>query len=92
MDRKIRPMSPEDIKSAIKAKGLNQAAIARELGISPVVVSDVIKGIKNSRRVHAAVSEATCIDLKILWPDTYLYGDGPRKPGGRWINWKRKAA
>lgn len=92
MERKIEGMAPEDIKAAIKKNGLNQSAIARELKISPVVVGDVIRGIKNSRRVHEAISEATGIDLKILWPKIYLYGGGPKNPGGNRVTWNRRVS
>ena len=88
--RKPSGMTPQDIQNAIADKGLNQAAIARAIGLSTVTVSGVIRGKTVSRRVHIAIAEAIGRDVKEIWPDLYLHGEPKR--GRRQIDWDRSAA
>lgn len=82
--------SKQKIQSALASHDLNQAAIARALGISPTTVSDVITGNTVSGRIHKAIAEAIGEDVKTIWPQHYL--NGSPKRGRRMITWDRKAA
>lgn len=82
--------TPEQINDALKKNGVNQAAIARELKVKPPTVSDVVKGSKCSRRIHAAIAEAVNEDVQRIWPQFYL--NGTPKPGPKKVIWHRKAA
>ena len=85
-------MSPLEIQNALSRANLNQAAIARALGISPSHISAIIYGKRNSRRVHAAIAEATGLDKKIIWPDLYKIPGHEPKTGRPSRDWNRVAA
>ncbi len=50
-------MHPEDIKAELRKKGLTLAFIARELGVAPTTVSQVIRGRSTSVRIERAISQ-----------------------------------
>lgn len=81
MNSEPKDMSPVEIKVALIRSGVSQVQIAKSLGINPSAVSRVIDGSSVSHRVRKAVAEATGIDLKQIWPSTYIEAGGPRKPG-----------
>lgn len=64
-------MHPEDIKAAIRKKGSSQAAIARELGITPTTVNLVIYGRSTSRRVAKKIAAVSGLQTNQLWPGKY---------------------
>ena len=64
-------MHHEDIKAAIRKKGVNQAQIARHLKVSEMLVSSVIAGKNKSARVAKAISKIVGVPVDELWPDTY---------------------
>jgi len=64
-------MHPADIKAAIEKAGTTQAAIARQLGVGPVMVWQVIHGRSVSRPVADAIADITGLSLKKLWPGVY---------------------
>ncbi|MEN6420956.1 MAG: helix-turn-helix domain-containing protein [Smithella sp.] len=88
--RKIKNWSRKEIQDALDESPVTQAAIARDLGITPVTVSDVVKGRTNSQRVHKAIAEAIGRDIKEVWPELYLHGEPKR--GRKMVIWHRKAA
>jgi lambda repressor-like predicted transcriptional regulator len=88
--RKIKNWSRQEIQEAIHQSPINQAAIARELRVSTVTVSDVIKGRTTSQRVHRAIAEAIGRDVKEIWPEIYLHGEPKR--GRKMVVWDRNAA
>lgn len=59
-----------DIQASIKKAGTTQAAIARDLGVSPTAVANVIRG-KKSYRIAKAISAVVGIPVSRLWPGTY---------------------
>ena len=77
---KIQDMNPVKIKSEMILAGITQTDIAKDLGVSQPSVNRVIAGIDVSDRIRRAIANAIGIDVKKIWPSTYLY-DGPRKPG-----------
>ena len=64
-------MHPEDIKALLRKRGMTQAKLARELGVSKTTVGYVIAGRTLSRRVADAVALATGLPLAKLWPGKY---------------------
>jgi lambda repressor-like predicted transcriptional regulator len=63
-------MHHEDIKAAIRKKGSSQAAIARELDVSPMGVNHVVQG-GTSKRIARHISLVTGIPVASLWPGKY---------------------
>jgi lambda repressor-like predicted transcriptional regulator len=74
-------MSPNELWSAMIRAGVSQQSIADQLGIRRQTVHTVIKGRAVSHRIRSAIASALGMDLKRIWPSTYLYGGGPRNPG-----------
>lgn len=64
-------MHHEDIKAAIRKKGVNQAQIARHLEVSEMMVSKVIKGTDKSTRVAKAIAKIVGLPVDTLWPGMY---------------------
>ena len=81
MNPKISDMDPKEIRVALLRAGITQAGLARDLDIRPQIVNRVIDGIITSDRVRKHIAKAIDVDIKRIWPSTYLYGGGPRKAG-----------
>lgn len=64
-------MHPEDIKSALRKRGVTQADLARRLGVSKTTINYVITGKTLSRRVAEAIAEDSGKPLNTLWPRKY---------------------
>lgn len=88
----IGDMPPQEIRIALLRRGVSQSGIARDLGVKPASVLKVIEGHLVSHRIREAISLAIGIDLKLLWPSTYLYGPGQRKRGRPFGSGTKKAA
>jgi lambda repressor-like predicted transcriptional regulator len=73
-------MPPTEIKVAMMRAGVTQEGIARRLGVRRQTVHLVVNHRVVSHRIRKAIADAVGMDLKRIWPSTYLYG-GPRKPG-----------
>lgn len=74
-------MHPVDIKILLLQRGTTQRAIARRLGISPAVVSQVVSGARRTPLVRRAIAEELRISYRSLWGE-----DDPgvdRLPAGR---------
>jgi hypothetical protein len=56
--------------------------LARQVGVRPVSIYRAIEGTIVSRRIRKALAKAIEKDIRLIWPDPYLYG-APRKPGRR---------
>lgn len=80
MRKKNMDMSPTEIRVEMLRHDVNQAAIARQVGVSKTTVMRVIDNLTVSKKVREAIAEAIGIPLERIWPSTYLHG-GPRKPG-----------
>jgi len=74
-------MDPVEIRVALFRSGISQAEIARQCKVTPPTVCKVIDGISVSHKVRAKIAEATGIDIRRLWPSTYIMHGGPRKAG-----------
>ena len=74
-------MPPHEIRVALIRAGITQAEIARRCKVSVPMVCKVIDGVSVSHRVRTAIAEAAGIDIRRLWPSTYIVHGGPRKAG-----------
>ncbi|MCF8112796.1 MAG: helix-turn-helix domain-containing protein [Desulfotignum sp.] len=63
----MKPMTPLEIKQAIERAGYSQASLARDLDVTPQLVSQVVKGIGVSHRVRCHVSKAIGIPVDKIW-------------------------
>lgn len=79
--KNIHDMDPVEIKVAMLRAGVTQKQLAEKLGVRRQTVHLVIENRAVSHRIRSAIASAIGIDLKRIWPSTYLYGGGPRKPG-----------
>lgn len=83
-------MTPQEIIAALFAKGLNQAAIARGINVTPGAVSRAIYDLSVQSRVMMAIAEALEMDVAQIWPQ-HFWNKTP-KPGRKMVVWHRKAA
>lgn len=61
-------MHPEQIKAAMRMRGVTPSALADRLEVSPATVSQVITGRTRSRRIMAAIADVTGTKVDVLWP------------------------
>jgi lambda repressor-like predicted transcriptional regulator len=64
-------MHPADIQAALRKSGSSQAAISRKQRVSQTLVYQVVHSRGRSKRVAKAISQATGISVRILWPGQY---------------------
>lgn len=66
-------MKPEAIRRALFAvrKTKTQAALARELGVSPCHINRVIKRENQSKRVKEAIAQLLNKNPEVVWPETF---------------------
>lgn len=79
--KNLEDMRPRDIRIGFLLQGRTQSDLARQIGVSHVTISRAIDGFVVSHRIRTAIAEAVKVDIKRIWPSTYLYGGGPLKPG-----------
>ncbi|UJB63602.1 helix-turn-helix domain-containing protein [Acidovorax sp. YS12] len=60
-------MHPEEIKAALRIKGITLTALAQELGLSRSMVTHVIHGHARSERVEQRVAQAIGKPATALW-------------------------
>lgn len=72
-------MHSEDIKAAIRKTGVSQSDIARQLKVSPQVVSDVIRGSSRSERVASAIAAVIGLSIHEVWPNQYSHASRAEK-------------
>lgn len=77
-------MHPEDIKAAIRKRGVTLASIADELAVSPAAVSHVVAARYRSERVMERIAQVIGRKPSAIWPRWY---DGD----GRLIDRRRKS-
>jgi len=81
MKQNLMDMGRAEIKYALERAGFSQADIARAEKKSPSAVSRVISGKTVAHDIRTAIADAIGIDIKRIWPVTYIVLGGPRKPG-----------
>lgn len=64
-------MHHEDIKAAMRKKGVSPAALARHLEVTKQTVSAVIRGDITSAPVATAIAKVCELELGDLWPGRY---------------------
>jgi len=62
-------MTPIEIKIELLRVGVNQNQIAKKVGTAPTLVSQVIYGIRPTRRVRQAIADAIGKPIEQLWPE-----------------------
>lgn len=60
-------MHPEEIKAALRIKGVTLAALAEELSLSRSMVTQVIHGYARSKRVEDRIAEILCKSVETIW-------------------------
>ena len=58
---------PEEIKAALRIKGITLTAIARELGLSRSMVTHVIYGNERSQRVEKRIAQVIGKPVSAIW-------------------------
>lgn len=66
----------EQIKHALKIKGILLADIASELGVSRALISGSLLGRYRSKRVEHAIAAHLRQTPEELWPDRYDHANG----------------
>lgn len=61
-------MHPEEIKAALRMKGVTPAALADELGVAPSTMSQVISGRSTSARIMGRIAEVLGKPIRAIWP------------------------
>ncbi|MDX9785482.1 MAG: hypothetical protein RBT11_01805 [Desulfobacterales bacterium] len=80
MKKEPKDMSPQEIRVAMLLAKVTQAELARRLCVSPSMINRVIDGLTVSDRVRRGIASAINMDVKTIWPSTYIYSE-PRKQG-----------
>lgn len=60
-------MHPEEIKAALRIKGITLVALATELGLSRSMVTQVIHGYARSKRVEDRIATALGKPVSAIW-------------------------
>jgi lambda repressor-like predicted transcriptional regulator len=66
-------MHPQEIRIAMLRSGITQTDIARECNVTQQMIYLVIEGLTVSDRVRRHIAHRLGIDVKRIWPSTYLY-------------------
>ena len=61
-------MHPEQIKAAMRMKGVTPTALADEMRVSNATMSQVISGRSVSARMRNRIAEITGYSIETLWP------------------------
>ena len=62
-------MHAEEIKAALRMKGVTQARLAYQLGVARATVSMVISGASRSGRIQKAIADVLGFPQDKIWPD-----------------------
>jgi lambda repressor-like predicted transcriptional regulator len=73
-------MRPEQIKARLEERKTSLAAISRELSVSKVSLTNVVKGGLRSARIEAAIANALSKPLHEVFPDRYSAPEGYQEP------------
>lgn len=61
-------MHPEQIKAAMRMKGITPTALADEMGVSNSTMSQVISGRSVSARIRERIAAVTGYTVDAMWP------------------------
>lgn len=79
-------MHPEEIKAALRMRGVTPAALADELEVAPSTMSQVISGRSTSARVMGRIAAIIGEPVTTIWPPKPTLsrrGKLPGKPIGK---------
>lgn len=76
-------MHPEQIKAAMRAKGVSLAALADELGVTASSVSQVVSGRSVSARIRSRIAQISGIPSDALWQSQPRQGNPLYRRRGR---------
>ena len=62
-------MKPAEIRGALVAREITNAEIARECGVTPTMISYVIKGKRKTFRIRLAIARRLNATVADIWPD-----------------------
>jgi lambda repressor-like predicted transcriptional regulator len=79
--KKYADMTPTEIRIALLRRKVTQALIAMEQNVSKAAVYRTIQGTSKSHRLRLAIAEKAGIDVRKIWPSSYLSENGPPKKG-----------
>lgn len=65
-------MTPKQIRDALEANGSSQAAIARKVGVSEMMVSYVVRQKKISQKIMKAIAAEIKRDVREVFFDYYF--------------------
>jgi len=65
-------MTPLERQFALKKRGITQKQVAEAIGVSPISVSDVIRGQRVSDRIMRGIAAAIGKDVRQVFPQYYL--------------------
>lgn len=77
--------SPNLIRERLKAAGITQAGIARDLGLADCTIHQVING-SASDRVRRHIAECINESVSTIWPEAYPTDDIQTKVGRKKTN------
>lgn len=67
-NNKKRLLHARQIKAQLILAGITHKQIAESLGVQRPSVSEVVGGLKKSKRIRAAVARALGTTIEALWP------------------------
>lgn len=60
-------MTPTEIKAHLLYRGITQASIAREQGVTRQAINHVISRVSRKRAHRAAIAEKLCLPYRAVW-------------------------
>jgi Ner family transcriptional regulator len=66
-------MDAMEINYQLRRLGKSQSGLARELGVTPGIVNNVIHGRTTCYAVAAYIAEILQSEPKLLWPERYVF-------------------
>lgn len=66
-----KDIKPENLIYLLSLKKITLARIARDLGVKPPSVGDVVHGRKRSYRIQSYIADILGEPINKLWPETY---------------------
>ncbi|MGD1939866.1 MAG: helix-turn-helix domain-containing protein [Leptolyngbyaceae cyanobacterium] len=64
-------MHPEDIKAALRKRGTKLSCLARELDVTPTMITLVIRSERRSRRIEKEIARKLGLSLCEVFPTFY---------------------
>lgn len=62
-------MKPNEIRAEMVRRKITVVSIAKSLGVKQPTVSQVIYGIRPTRRIRQAIADSICRKIDEIWPE-----------------------